>query len=132
MKTMSTEFIEAFKAALQSLLPLGEPSLSEIIRMCVDDTTEWVEKLPTSTSELNIRSYFIQLLSKKIALGETLQNDQVLSVLLDDIGLPKVGDAVEIQGKPWRVIWRRLGNDFGIEFGLANESGEFKSHMFFD
>lgn len=132
MKNMDTEFIKAFESRICDLLPSQRKLIHEAIHKCVEDTNAWLNRLPAPTSLLNIRTYFVERFSETVPTGEALQDGQVLSALLDDVGLRNVGDFVDIRGEQWEVIWRRFGWDFGIEFGLRNASVEIVSHVFFD
>jgi hypothetical protein len=129
---MNEAFIKVLKSALDDLLPAETHCINEAVQKSIEDTNAWVANLPLPTSELNIRLHFLQQLAKMMALADILQDENLLSVLLDDTALRKPGDAIYIQGEKWKVIWRRIGFDFGIEFGLVSESGSFRKELFVD
>ena len=132
MKNIDNEFIKAIESTLCDLLPSEKESIPDVIQKCVESTNLWLKGLPAPTSELNVRIYLIQELSGQMPIYEVLQNEKLLSVLLDNVGLKKVGDSIELNGEKWKVIWRRIGNNFGIEFGLRSGSGKVISHEFID
>lgn len=132
MKRIDTDFTKAFESRICDLLPSKTKLIREAVHNSIDDTNAWLNSLPASTSLLNIRQYFIQRFSKIVPIGEALQDGKILSILLDDVGLRKVGNTIELKGEKWEVIWRRFGWDYGIEFGLRNGSGKVISHVFFD
>ena len=132
MKSMDITFIKAFEARICALVPSKKELMHEAILKCVEDANAWLRTLPAPTSQLNIRMYFIEKLSEKVPTHDALQDEQILSLLLDDMGLRKVGDSVELKGEKWEVIWRRFGLNYGIEFGLRNGAGKIISDVFFD
>jgi len=132
MKSMDNKFIIEIESTLCDLLPSEKELIPSVVRKCVESTNTWLKELPAPTSQLNVRIFFIQELSEQMTIHEILQNEKLLSVLLDDVGLQKVGDSIELNGEKWKVIWRKMGKNFGIEFGLSNASGKVISHEFND
>jgi hypothetical protein len=132
MKNVDIKFIESFESIISELLPSKEVLIHEAIHKCAETTNTWLNKLPAPASELNIRIYFIQRLAELVPTHEVLQNEKLLSVLLDDVGFRKVGDFIELKGERWEVIWRKISKNFGVEFGLRSSSGKVVSREFID
>ena len=132
IENINTEFSKQFESRMCDLLPSKSKEVHDAVHNSIDDTVRWYNALPASISLLNVRQYFIQRFSKLFPVGEVLNDDHILSILLDDTGLKKIGETIELNGNKWKVIWRRFGYGFGIEFGLSNDSGKTKTHVFFD
>ena len=132
MKNIDIKFIKSFESIISELLPSKKVLIHDAIHKCAQSTNTWLKGLPAPTSELNIRIYFVQKFSKLVPTHEVLQNEKLLSILLDDVGLRKVGEVIELKGEKWEVIWRKIGRNFGVEFGLRNSSGKIVSHEFID
>ena len=132
METMDTEFTKRFESRMCDLLPSKSKLIRKTVQKSINDTNHWLNALPASTSLLNVRQYFIQKFSQILPTGDALHDGQILSILLDDTGLRKVGDTIYLNGEKWKVLWRRFGLGFGVEFGLSNDSGKSISHVFYD
>jgi hypothetical protein len=133
MKNIDTNFIKQFESTICDLLPLDRETIHNATQRCVKDTNIWLNGLPSTTSPLNVRTYFVQRLSEIVSLGDTLDNEIILQVLLDDLDLRAVGEFITLHGDRWEVIWRKLDtNSGGVVLGLRNISGEAMTHIFFD
>jgi hypothetical protein len=129
---LETKFLNKLEPVLIELFPLKQNAIHEAISKSSKDIETWLSGLPAPTSELNIRLYFIQILTDRFPVREVLDDEKVLSVLLDDIGVRKIGDSIDRNGKKWKVIWRKIGINFGIEMGLKASDGEILSEEFYD
>jgi hypothetical protein len=132
MKSMDSKFTKQFESRMVALLPSKARLISEAVHKAVEDTNHWLNALPATVSQLNIRQYFLQKFSQIFPTGDALQDTEILSILLDDVGLRKLGDSIELNGEKWKVKWRRFGLGFGIEFGLSNDSGKTMNHIFYE
>ena len=97
----------------------------------------WRTSLTAETSILNHRLYFLQLLEEETPGTPLKTNERIIDLLLDDTGVPAVGEEVERPArdggtKKWKVLWRKIGSRYGVEMGIRAEDGEVVSGEFFD
>ena len=115
---------------------LSATTARQSIETAAKEIDEWLTGL-SATSLLNIRMYFFQKLSELHPDLSLREDSRITDILLLDTGIRAVGDTFE---RPqtrggvdhWTVLWRKVGDRFGIEMAMKNQDGEIMHGEFFD
>ena len=80
---------------------------------------------------------FLQHLCEAFPVHSLRDDAEVSDTVLADTGIRAPGDEFDRQRADggtdhWKILWRRIGPQFGIELAMQNQHGEILHREFFD
>ena len=141
MKPSKQTLDRSFATSLEPLLArrtlLSGAAVTAPLIHALDATDAWLSELPAPTSTFNVRMFFFQRLCELFPEHSLRSDAEITDVVLADTGVCSPGDEFD---RPrtgggtdhWKILWRQVGPQFGLEFAMQNQKGEILHRESFD